>query len=138
MFGPPGIVYIYLIYGMYHCLNLVTEQEGRPGAVLIRALEPLSGRDLMACRRGMDSERAKDHELCSGPGKLCAACGIDLDWNGTALGDGSRSGEKAGRIWLTGAVQERVRVESTPRIGIRQASERLYRFIDPESSCLSR
>jgi DNA-3-methyladenine glycosylase len=72
MFGPPGRSYTYLIYGMYRCFNVVTGPEGVGEAVLIRALEPLAGLDLMARRRGTDAPKA----LCSGPGKLVIALGI--------------------------------------------------------------
>jgi DNA-3-methyladenine glycosylase len=73
MFGPAGRSYTYLIYGMYRCFNVVTGPKGVGEAVLIRALEPLEGRDLMALRRGTDAPKA----LCSGPGKLVIALGID-------------------------------------------------------------
>ncbi len=74
MFGPPGHLYFYLIYGMHHCLNLVTESDGTAGAVLIRAAEPAAGFDDVPGRR-----------ILSGPGKLCAALGITLRDKGTDL-----------------------------------------------------
>jgi len=74
IFGPPGHAYIYLIYGMYECLNLIAEPEGTPGCVLIRALEPLEGIDQMRERRGVRVHRLED--LASGPGKLTVAMGI--------------------------------------------------------------
>ena len=82
MFGPAGLAYVYLIYGMHHCLNFVTEAEGTAGAVLIRAIEPLVGRDVMVARRRLDPEKARDENIGSGPGKLCQALAIDLGWNG--------------------------------------------------------
>ena len=77
LFGPPGRVYVYLSYGIHHLLNFVAEPEGSAAAVLIRALEPVWGLDGMRARRGLADERA----LCSGPGKLTQALGIDLEMN---------------------------------------------------------
>ena len=81
MFGPPGTAYVYFIYGMHHCLNVVTEQEGFPAAVLIRALEPLEGLPLMRRQR----PGRPDHELTNGPGKLCQALSIGREMNGLDL-----------------------------------------------------
>jgi DNA-3-methyladenine glycosylase len=108
MYGPPGVAYVYFTYGNHHMINLVCEPEGVAGAVLIRALEPLVGLDVMTARRHGRSLL----ELCSGPGKLAAALGIDLTDNGVVLGtgrlsvyDGDRSalGEVAvsGRVGLS-------------------------------------
>lgn len=137
MFGPPGTVYIYLIYGMHHCLNLVTEKEGEAGAVLIRAIEPLTGLELMAGRRGVGPGPGRNLQLCSGPGKLGRACGLDLGWNGLALSRGPGGKELPGCIWLTTPRERMGRVESTPRVGIRKAVDLRFRFIDPASACLS-
>ena len=137
MFGPPGMVYVYFIYGVHHCLNLVTEPAGQAGAVLLRALEPLVGCEVMARRRaaGRSSDRAlPSPDLCSGPGKLCQACGIDLAWNGLCLGPDS---DPQRHIWCVLGTPAR-RVVATPRIGIKRARERLLRFIDPDSDCLTR
>jgi DNA-3-methyladenine glycosylase len=81
IFGPPGHAYVYLVYGMYECLNLVAEADGRPGCVLIRALEPVAGVDLMRRRRPA-ARRLED--LASGPGKLTLAMGITRALNGAA------------------------------------------------------
>jgi DNA-3-methyladenine glycosylase len=82
MFGPPGFAYVYLIYGMYHCLNVVTEAEGFPAAVLIRAVEPRAGIELMQRRR----QSRTIHQLANGPGKVCQAFAIDRRLNGADLG----------------------------------------------------
>jgi len=87
MYGPPGSAYVYFTYGNHHMINLVCEREGVAGAVLIRALEPLLGIEVMTGRRrGMPIK-----DLCSGPGKLTAALGIDLADNGSLLGRGRLS-----------------------------------------------
>jgi DNA-3-methyladenine glycosylase len=119
MFGPPGVAYVYLIYGLHHCLNAVTEAEGRAGAVLIRALEPLTGLEAMRRRRGDSAITG----LCAGPGRLCQALGIDLDWNGLPL---IRVQERAnkrgpGRVWIADG-RPPARVSTGPRIGIRRAA----------------
>ena len=125
MFGPPGRAYVYFIYGMHHCLNFVTEEDGRAGAVLIRALQPLSGLETMRQRRG----GVPDRHLCDGPGKLCQALGIDREWNGLPL-DGT--GE---RILYLEARREKPGMAQTPRIGISKAVDSPYRFLlmDPEA-----
>ena len=84
MYGPPGRAYVYFTYGNHHMVNLVCEPEGVAGGVLIRALEPLVGIDVMTARR----HGRPFAELCNGPGKLAAALGVDLSDNGTTLGTG--------------------------------------------------
>src|ERR687894_212711 len=84
LFDEPGTAYVYRSYGIHALLNAVCEAEGVGAAVLIRAIEPMEGLDLMRARRGL--ERAED--LCSGPGKLTQALGIGLDLNGSSLLDG--------------------------------------------------
>jgi DNA-3-methyladenine glycosylase len=81
MFGPPGHAYVYFVYGMHHCLNVVAEREGYPAAVLIRAIEPLEGVDTMRRRRG----GRPDLQLTSGPARLCQAMGIDRRFDGADL-----------------------------------------------------
>lgn len=87
MFGKPGHAYVYFIYGMYYCLNLVTEHDGYPAAVLVRAGEPVEGIDTM---RRLRKKAKKDHDLASGPGKLCIAMGIDRTLNGADLCSGEQ------------------------------------------------
>jgi DNA-3-methyladenine glycosylase len=81
MYGPPGHAYVYLIYGMYTCFNVVTGQKGFPAAVLVRALEPVEGLQTMRERRG----GRPDDQLTSGPGRLCEALAIDLQFDGVDL-----------------------------------------------------
>ena len=81
MYGPAGHAYVYFIYGMHYCLNVVTEREGYPAAVLIRALEPLEGSEAMRVRRGS----VPDVQLTSGPARLCQALGIDRQFDGADL-----------------------------------------------------
>lgn len=84
MYGPPGSVYVYFAYGNHHMLNFVCCPQGEAGAVLVRAIEPLIGVEVMRSRRG----GRPLHELASGPGKVCAALGVDLSDNATMLGQG--------------------------------------------------
>lgn len=140
MFGPPGHAYVYLVYGMHACLNVVTEPAGAPAALLVRAVDPLEGLDRMRAdrlartiraRRVTSPERAAaDREridripairLASGPGLVAAAFGLDTSWTGTDLCDpgaplrlevaAARSDEPAATI------------VATPRIGIEYAAE---------------
>jgi DNA-3-methyladenine glycosylase len=135
MFGPAGVAYVYLIYGVHHCLNFVTERDGTAGAVLIRALEPLEGKPGMARRRGLDPKHHRPGDLCSGPGKLCQALGLDLAWNGVPVA--AASVDPAHRIQVAAATSP-VAWQAGPRIGITRAKDRPLRFIDPGSNCLSR
>jgi len=92
MYGGPGLAYVYFTYGNHHMLNVVTEPEGTAGAVLVRALEPTIGLEVMRLRRARAGRGAgrpvTDRDLTSGPGKLAAALGVDLSHNGSPL-DGS-------------------------------------------------
>jgi DNA-3-methyladenine glycosylase len=112
MFGPPGHLYVYFIYGMYHCCNVVTERDGRPGAVLIRALQPVPA---------IEGGRSQvGHPRTDGPGKVCRALGITLAHNGADLATGAigigPGGGGAGQV-LVG-----------PRIGISRGAALPYRF----------
>jgi DNA-3-methyladenine glycosylase len=118
MFGPPGHAYVYLIYGMHECFNVVAEPEGSPGCVLIRALEPLVGLAEMKLRRpAAGSER----ELCSGPGRLTQAMGITRAYYGADLTDGPLTIRRR----LAGA---RPPVMDGPRIGVRHHVDWPLRF----------
>jgi DNA-3-methyladenine glycosylase len=125
MFGPPGHAYVYRSYGIHWCLNLVCGDEGVPEAVLIRALEPTSGLDLQRRRRGLEDVRS----LSSGPGKLCQALGISRDQDGLALD--APPFELLERDEVPGIV-------TGPRIGISQATELSWRYMDAGSPYLSR
>jgi DNA-3-methyladenine glycosylase len=126
MFGPPGLAYVYSSRGFWACLNLVTQPDGVAEAVLIRALEPVAGVDLMKVRRGRGDLR----QLCSGPGKLCQAMGIGLEHNGADL--------VAGPLRVEETELEPVKVAAAPRIGITVGTDKEWRFCDAESSYLSK
>jgi DNA-3-methyladenine glycosylase len=128
LFGPPGYAYVYLSYGIHACLNAVCEPAGVGAAVLIRALEPVSGIEEMRARRGV--ERVED--LCSGPGKLTQALAIELFHNGVDLAKGPVfiSGRPSG--W------EQPEVSVDERIGITKAAELPWRFSATGSRFLSR
>ncbi len=126
MYGPPGRAFVHFTYGMHHMLNLVTEREEFPAAILIRALEPREGMSLMKERR----QTEELINLCSGPAKICQAFGIDRSHNGLLLFS-SRSPLfiKEGEKRKEGARREKREEELiwTSRIGIQQGKERLWR-----------
>jgi DNA-3-methyladenine glycosylase len=131
MFGPPGRSYTYLIYGMYHCFNVVTSPRGVGEAVLIRALEPLEGLPLMAERRGTDKPKA----LCSGPGKLVIALGMGPRGTHVPVPDGSdlRKGPllilpPESFPWTAEGGTPLRNIKVTTRIGITQAAHLPLRF----------
>ena len=122
LFGPPGHAYVYFIYGMYSCLNVSCEPEGEAGCVLIRALEPMAGMNVMAERRGAGKNPRL--RLTSGPGRLCQAFAITrAQDNGADL----TSKQSTLQIQDDGFVAGEVLV--TPRIGIRKAADTLARFL---------
>ncbi|MBQ8935876.1 MAG: DNA-3-methyladenine glycosylase [Oscillospiraceae bacterium] len=135
MFGPPGHAYIYLIYGMHHCLNLVTEREGEPSAVLIRGGAPVLGMDTMArLRYGKAPEALTAYQrkhFADGPGKLCKALALTRAEDGTDLTGGTLwVTEDAGDLGLT-LPRETRPVVAAKRIGIDYAEEAkdfLWRF----------
>lgn len=118
LFGPPGLSYVYFIYGMYWCFNAVTRERGHGAAVLVRAVHPIDGIELMRRRR---PRVRRDRDLTNGPGKLCLAMGITGAMNGTSLRDG--------RIVLrAGEPVPDDEVVITPRIGITRAADWPLRF----------
>ncbi len=122
MFGQPGLAYVYFTYGMHYLLNLVTEEEGNPCAVLIRAIEPLSGLAEMQTRR-----KRQGKYLTNGPAKLCQALNIDKAYNGWDL-------TKGAELWVEKDRDLQAdRIIATPRIGIHYANPKdrdaLWRFL---------
>jgi DNA-3-methyladenine glycosylase len=128
LFGPPGLAYVYRSYGIHALLNAVSEAEGVGAAVLIRALEPIEGIALMSRRRGLEPLRS----LCSGPGKLTQALGIELRHNGVDLARGAVTISKRPAAWRDG------QVAVDTRIGITKAVELPWRFCAAGSRYLSR
>jgi DNA-3-methyladenine glycosylase len=128
LFGPPGYAYVYLSYGIHSLLNFVTEPEGAASAVLIRALEPAEGIELMRERRGRDDTEG----LCSGPGKLTEALGVDLSLNGADLFAPPFELSSPAGEWA------RVEVATGPRIGITKAAELPWRYCVSGSRYVSR
>jgi DNA-3-methyladenine glycosylase len=130
MFGPPGHAYVYRIYGMYWCVNAVTREAEVGEAVLIRALQPLIGLDIMRINRKMVSEKFDERLLCSGPGRLCQALGITGLQNGVDL--------LSGPIEITGDGVDPDTVVATTRIGITKAADLPWRFCLAGSQYLSK
>ena len=119
IFGPPGHAYVYFIYGMYECLNIVAEPEGHPGCVLIRALEPVAGTELMHGRR---PAARRPEDLASGPAKLTMSMGITRALNGADLTRGALTVHEP-------PTPRHIEIAVTPRIGIRECVEWPLRFM---------
>ena len=115
MFGPPGHAYVYRSYGIHWCLNLVCEAEGTPSAVLLRALEPTHGVEVMKTRRGLADARA----LCSGPGRLCQALAVNGTHDGLPLDEPP---------FVLFAAERDVAVVKGPRIGLTRATDLPWRY----------
>ncbi|MBI2662658.1 DNA-3-methyladenine glycosylase [Candidatus Woesearchaeota archaeon] len=125
MYDTYGHVYIYLIYGMYNCLNFTTETHGQPGAVLIRAVEPLTKIATMQKRRNT----LNTYNLCSGPGKLCQALNITKEFNNTKIGDKIKIYDDGFKVKSIG---------KSKRIGISKATELQWRFYIKDNKFMSK
>jgi DNA-3-methyladenine glycosylase len=119
MFGPPGHLYVYFTYGMHHCSNVVTERDGVAGAVLLRAVEPVEGIELMAQRRGVEKPR----DLARGPGRLCQAFGFNLTQDGHDLAEGE--------LFVCGRQKLNDGIKTSKRIGVPPTDRQLWRFYEP-------
>jgi DNA-3-methyladenine glycosylase len=130
MFSPGGYLYVYFTYGMHFCANVVTEEEGRGCAVLLRAVEPLAGVEAMARSRHIGP--ASVHNLCSGPAKLCQAFQIGRPDNGTDLCGTS--------IWIAEELESPPprNIRQSPRIGISSGTQHRWRFYLQDSPFSSR
>jgi DNA-3-methyladenine glycosylase len=125
MFGPPGVAYVYRSYGVHWCLNLVCGEEGVPEAVLVRALEPTHGVEVMRERRRLDEARL----LCAGPGRLCQALAVTREHDGLPLDEAP---------FELHARAEKPEVAAGPRIGITRAADLPWRYALKDSRFLSR
>lgn len=136
MYGPGGHAYVFQVYGMHYCFNVVTRPAGYPQVVLIRALEPVDGLELMAHRRGLKQlTPAIERNLANGPGKLCQAMGIARELNGSDL--------CASRLYLAddGTAVAETDLCRTPRVNIDYAGEArdyLWRFLLFDNPCVSK
>ncbi|HEX2386607.1 MAG TPA: DNA-3-methyladenine glycosylase [Candidatus Binatia bacterium] len=130
MFGPPGHAYVYFIYGVYYCLNIVTEEVGHASAVLIRALEPIEGIELMQRRRRTDELR----KLASGPGKLCLAMAIDKALNAADVSRGNV-------LYVEDRNEPLPKIVARPRVGVDYAGkwkDKPWRFLIRDSEFVSK
>lgn len=130
MFGPPGHLYVYFSYGVHWCANVVCRTNGVAGAVLVRALAPLDGLDAMYRLR---PAAKRDRDLCSGPGKLCQALGIERQHDGADLIRGDR-----GVAVVDDGVAPPGDPVRAPRVGISAAGDRLWRWYVPGDPNVSR
>jgi len=126
MYGPGGFSYVYFIYGMYYCLNVVTEDENSPAAVLIRAAEPLDGIEIMRKRFAHNPHNL----LTNGPAKLCKAFGLTREHNGLDL-----VGET---LYLEDRGYKPSKIMQSNRIGIKKGVDKKWRFFETASAYVSR
>jgi len=128
LYGPPGIAYVYLIYGMYWCFNAVTRAEHEPSAVLVRGIEPVRGIDLMRDRR---PRVRRDADLTNGPGKLCLALGIDASHNWKPL-------DRPPLVIRAGEPIPDAQISVSPRIGITQSADWPLRWFVTDNPYVSK
>jgi DNA-3-methyladenine glycosylase len=127
MFGPPGYAYVYFTYGMHYCINAVTGPVGQASAVLLRAIQPIVGLDIMRERRGTT---ISDRDLARGPGRLCQALGITTADDGTDLAGNA--------LWISETADAPdLIIVATPRIGITRAAKRPWRFVVSDNQYVS-
>jgi DNA-3-methyladenine glycosylase len=125
LFGPPGYAYVYFIYGNHYCLNVSCEPEGRAGAVLFRALEPLSGIEEMAASRGIEIRSEQDlPKLTGGPGRLSEAFGVTR-----ARDNGGDLTSSTSSLWIGDDGYRARHILLTPRIGITKATDKSLRYL---------
>ena len=129
MFGRPGIAYVYLCYGMYYLLNVVTETKGNPGAVLIRAVEPIYGINIMAGKRGIKEKE----KLANGPGKLTIALGVNSSDNGK---DFTKIKSKL-CIYNNKILNRDINISVSKRIGITNGRDKQLRYFIKDSKFVS-
>lgn len=127
MFGTPGTIYVYFTYGMHYCMNIVTGEKDHGQAVLIRALQPVDGIEIMKLNRKTQSE----FKLINGPGKLCQALGIDKSLSGSHIDNGPLKLEKGLEVVESNIV-------TSTRIGIRRAVDMPWRFYIKDNPYVSR
>lgn len=125
MYSIGGFSYIYFIYGMYNCFNIVTEREGFPAAVLIRAVAPVEGQEIMAANSPPNIRK-----MTNGPGKFCRAFGFNRKHNGLDL--------TGNQLYLLDPGKTLDNIKVSARIGINKAKNRLWRFYDADSDCVSK
>ncbi len=125
MYGEGGFSYIYFIYGMYNCLNIVTEREGFPAAVLVRGAEPVEGLDIMKDRY----QEKGNNLLTNGPGKICKAFGLTREQNGLDL--------TGCTLYLEDRGYKPENIKRSTRIGIKKGTDKMWRFYEPGSTNLS-
>jgi len=127
MFGEPGHAYIYFTYGNHYCLNVTTQRSGVPGAVLIRAVQPLAGLKLMRRLR----PRVSDQQLTNGPGKLTKALAIDKSLNEVDM-------TRRGPLFIIDSMWEPIKISRSPRVGIKYGGDRLWRFYVADNPFVSK